>query len=144
MTHQPNACRGREQGFSLIELMIVVLIMGIIAAIAYPRYQQHVQNTRMATAQADLMELAQRLERHYSINNTYQVGGNDPDLSDAPWFDVSPRDGNVVAYNLGINNVTASSYTLTATPTGPQAGHRCGVLSLTHNGQRSAAEADCW
>lgn len=134
----------RLKGFSLIELMITVLIIGIIAAIAYPRYQVHVQNTRMATAQGELMELAQRLERQYSINNTYLVNGNAPDLSQAPWFNVSPREGNVVAYNLTITNAGANSYTLNATPTGPQAGHRCGTLTLTHNGQRNAAQADCW
>ncbi|MCC5810792.1 MAG: prepilin-type N-terminal cleavage/methylation domain-containing protein [Ectothiorhodospiraceae bacterium] len=134
----------QQSGFTLIELMITVMIIGIIAAIAYPRYQVHVQNTRMATAQGELMELAQRLERHYSINNTYLVNGNAPDLSQAPWFNESPREGNVVAYNLTITNAGANSYTLNATPAGPQVGHRCGTLTLAHNGQRNAAQADCW
>jgi len=64
-----------HRGFSLIELMIVVAIVGIIAAIAYPSYSNHVRETRRTTAQADLVELAQWMERQYSGDFSYLEGG---------------------------------------------------------------------
>lgn len=135
-------CQQRTSGFTLIEVMIVVVIIGIIAAIAYPAYTRHVQDTRMATAQADLMELAQWMERQYSLNNSFTglTTGNLP-------FSASPKDGNTTAYNLTLGNVTANTYTLTATPTGPQVGHGCGTLTLNQAGARTpdpATNPNCW
>ncbi|ONF44733.1 pilus assembly protein PilE [Marinobacter lutaoensis] len=127
-------------GFTLIELMIVVAIIGIIAAIAYPSYQEHVRKTRRATAQADLMELAQWMERQYAPDYSYLDGGNQPVLP----FTVSPRNGTAF-YNLSFSgNVTQNGFTLQAVPTGAQAADRCGTLTLNSAGSRSAAEADCW
>lgn len=139
----PKPVSRRSRGFTLIELMIVVVIIGIIAAIAYPSYTRHVQNTRMATAQGDLMELAQWLERQYTMNNTYlDEDGDVPDIpprfGDPP---VSPREGNPVAYTLSLA-ATASTFTLTATATGPQAGHQCSPLTLNQAGVRTPA--GCW
>jgi type IV pilus assembly protein PilE len=135
-----------QRGFTLIEVMIVVVIIGIIAAIAYPAYARYIQNTRMATAQGDLMELAQWMERQYSLNNSYLDGGAVPAVP--PAFGnppVSPREG-TAAYTLSLQ-ATDNTFTLTASPTGPQVGHWCGNLSLTHAGVRGATGADpseCW
>ena len=54
----------QNKGFTLIELMIVVAIIGILAAIAYPSYQEYVRRTKRTDAQADMMELANRLQRY--------------------------------------------------------------------------------
>ncbi|WP_018233035.1 type IV pilin protein [Thioalkalivibrio thiocyanodenitrificans] len=130
----------RNRGFTLIEVMIVVVIVAILGTIAYGAYTRHIQDSRVATVQGDLMELAQWVERRYSLNNSY-AGITTANLP----FSISPRNPNsTTAYNIALGNVTATTFTLTATPTGPQAGHRCGALSLDQAGQRTAAENDCW
>lgn len=133
----------QERGFTLIELMIVVAIIGIIAAIAYPSYMDQVQSTRRADAQGALVTFANAMERFYTQNNSYigADGGtstisNTLTAPDASVFaSVSPTDGNAV-YNLRIYNLTANSYELRAVPIagGPQAGD--GFLQLRSNGAR--------
>ncbi|MBI44014.1 type IV pilin protein [uncultured Marinobacter sp.] len=141
MTERKLGSAAREAaGFTLIELMIVVAIIGIIAAIAYPSYQEHVRKTRRSVAQADLMELAQWMERQYAQDYSYLDGGNAPTLP----FTVSPRSGTAF-YNLSFSgNVTQNAFTLQAVPTGAQSDDRCGTLTLDSAGTRGAAEADCW
>lgn len=130
--------RDRQQGFTLIELMIVVAVIGIILAIAYPAYQGNVEKTRRTTAQSEMMELAQALERYYTTNYSYVGAG----LS----FEYSPR-GTPAAeafYQFSLSGVSQNAYTLSATPQNAQAGERCGTLTLDQQGNRGAAETDCW
>ncbi|WP_189577481.1 type IV pilin protein [Marinobacter zhanjiangensis] len=137
---KPQAKAGN--GFTLIELMIVVAIVGILAAIAYPSYQSHVERTRRNLAQADLLELAQWMERRYSTTFDYRDGGGDPALP----FTTSPRNAaEPTAYNISFNGaVGRSDFELQAQPTALQNGDRCGTLTLNEQGTRGAAEADCW
>ena len=131
----------KNSGFTLIELMIVVAIIGILAAIAYPSYQNHVENTRRSVAQAELMELAQWMERRYTASYDYRDGTDAPDLP----FTTSPRDGNATFYNLSFQgSVTRNSFTLQAVPVGAQANDDCGTLTLDSSGSRGAAENGCW
>ena len=69
-----------HRGFTLVELMIVVAIVGILAAIAYPSYTQHVLKTHRRAAQACLLELAQWMERYYTSKMTY-AGASLPNTS---------------------------------------------------------------
>lgn len=132
----------QHSGFTLIELMIVVAIIGILAGIAYPSYLEYVARSRRADAMSSLHELAQAMERHYTVNGRYTAaGGAAPALP----FSESPRDGNARYYDLSFlpDSVSANTYTLRAVPKNAQAGDRCGTLNLTHTGLASGAQADC-
>ena len=104
---QPLPAR-RLAGFSLIELMIVVVIVGILAAIAYPSYTRYIQRSNEAEAQGQVMELASALEAHRAKNFSY----NGASIST-----LAPALDNNKHYTAGIalsNN--DQSYTITATP----------------------------
>ncbi|RTE64376.1 type IV pilin protein [Amphritea opalescens] len=129
----------KGKGFTLIELMITVAIIGILIAIAYPSYINYVRTAKRADAQANLVELSQWMERRFTVNGSYLASGAAPALP----FTKSPQDGTEVAYNLTVS-AARSSYTLTATPDGSQADDTCGTMSVTQTGAKTAAESDCW
>ena len=140
-----------SRGFSLIELMIAVAILGIITTIAVNSYQNSVRKARRADAKADLMELAQLLERNYTETNSFatNVSGNPVSLA----FTVSPQEGTAVYYNLRFStgSPTAQSYALEAVPNGPQEKDtRCLKLTLDHTGKKgidtsaTGTPAECW
>ncbi len=150
------------RGYTLIELMIVVAVIGILAAISYPSYIEQVQSSRRSDANGALMGLAAALERRFTTNGNYcDAGGaggsnscgaaaNDTG-SPSIYSTQSPVDGGTAAYNLTISAVTATTYTLSATRTGPQTGDRCGTLTLTNTGVKGITGADagvvwqdCW
>ena len=132
----------RQKGFTLIELMIVVAIIGLLAAIAYPSYQSYVEKTRRGQAQADLLELVQLMERRYSNGFDYRkADGSAPDLP----FTVSPREGNPAAYDISFSGtVTANTFTLQAEPRPIQSGDDCDTMTIDEQGNRTAAATDCW
>jgi type IV pilus assembly protein PilE len=134
----------KQAGFTLIELMIVVGIVGILVAIAYPAYQDQIRKTKRADAEAGLTELAQFMERFYTSNGRYVDGGGAPP---ALPFTQTPKDENAKAYNLSLSAVNATSFTLQAVPIGAQAADSCGTLTLTNTGQKGAsggAVSTCW
>lgn len=139
-----------QKAFTLIELMVTVAIVGILAGIAYPSYQDSVMKSRRADAKGALLGFANAMERRFTETNSYlgagAAGGNTgtPTIFSA----TSPVDGGTPYYNLTINAATASTYTLNAAPTGVQANDKCGTLSLTQTGARGISTAipvtDCW
>lgn len=129
-------------GVTLIELMVVVAIVGILAAIAYPSYQRHVARTNRGVAAACLSQYAQFMERYYTTNLTY-VGA-------APVLGCRLENNLNLRYTIAVSNLAQGTYTLQATPIGTQASvdTRCGTLILDQSGARTvsgaAAVTECW
>ncbi len=147
--------RTSQAGFTLIELMITVAIIGILAAIAYPSYTQYVQRANRAEARSLLLENAQFLERNYTTANRYDQtsAGTTVDSAALPRTQ-SPVNG-TAKYDLTVEMGTApaQSFTLSATPTstGPMSADACGTMTLTNAGLQGAAGqtsgaivAECW
>ena len=137
---------GRVRGFTLLELMIVVAIVAVLAAIALPSYRDFILRANRADAKAIMLETAQFMERFYTTNNTYVTPAN-PTTKDVPTgFKVSPKPGaGPVKYNLSFTAApTASVYVIQAVPLAPQDADKCGTLTLSNTGVQTAAVADCW
>lgn len=134
----------RQKGFTLIEIMIVVAIVGILAALAIPAYQDQVASSRRADAQGALMGLAQAMERSYTENGTYLGLAESGNNTGAPTIfpDEAPIDGATKFYDLTISAATASSYTVRATPKNAQAGD--GNLELDSTGAKRWGSKTCW
>lgn len=123
------------RGFTLIELMIAVAIIGILASIALPAYQQYVLRANRADAQAILMETVQYMERYFTTNNSY---------ADAPLLtNQSPKTG-TAKYIISFTAQSAASYTLQAAPQGGQTADACGTLSVDQTGATTPGGAGCW
>jgi type IV pilus assembly protein PilE len=132
----------KVKGYTLIELMIVIAIIGVIAAFAYPSYTNHVVRSKRADGMAALMNAAQAMERYKTNNFNYNVGD---DIS-VVFASRVPVDGPAADayYTLSVdNNGAGTEYTLTATPTGSLLGKEQ-PLTLTHTGQRGWGSKTCW
>ena len=140
-----------QQGFTLIEVMIVVVMIAILASIALPSYESYMRKTRRIDAKNSLLDLAMRQEKFYSINNKYSATASDLGYSALPY--AVPSSNNNSYYDLSITLSTdTQSYTATATPKGPQLNDaECYAYTLANTGQRgnvkgstTLAPEKCW
>ncbi len=136
----------RVSGFTLIEMMITVAIIGILAAIAYPSYTEYTMKSRRTEAKSCLMELAQFMERLYATNATYLDDGQAPTL---PTLSCTTSLSGHYALSFS-GTPTRTSYTLQAIPQGSQASKdtKCGTLTLNQAGAKTESGtgtvSDCW
>lgn len=133
----------RVSGFSLIELMIVLAIIGLLAGVAYPSYTEYVLKTKRTDAALALLEATQAMERCKSTQFSYANCELSARQAQSP----------EKLYTLALSPApTASSYTIVATPQAEQASDTdCATISINHLGNRTstpgAADADtngCW
>ena len=142
-----------QRGVNLIELMIVVGIISVLAAFAYPSYTRYVADARRADCAGGLVGVANAMERHYSVTGSYlgAAAGGANTGAPAVFGTACPIDGGEATYNLTISAATVSTYTLQAAPTGRQATDRCGTLTLSNTGVKGVQGAQsgndwesCW
>ena len=148
-----------QLGFTLMELMVTVAIMGILSSIAIPSYQDSVKKSRRADVEAVLLGIANSMERHFTEKNNYcDVGGGAGSAvtgcgtaaldTGAPSVDYTIPTETASFYTVTISAATSSSYTLKAAPAGAQTGDKCGDLTLKHTGEKNISTSvnlsECW
>ena len=134
-----RAHRRHLLGFTLIELMITVAVIGVLSAVALPSYQEYINRQRRADAQIQLMAAQLWMERFYSVNLRYDQdsGGTAVSIANQPFVTSPPAGGGTAQYNISLTTTARNAYTLTATRAGSMASDACGNFTLTNTGQKS-------
>ncbi|MBI2734364.1 MAG: type IV pilin protein, partial [Aquabacterium sp.] len=134
----------------LIELMIVVAIIGILGALAYPSYTSSIARGRRAEAQKLLLEASQFMQRFYVANNNYADANGKPPELPATLSSTKSSSGATV-YDITVATANQTGYTLKATPNSSSvmARDECGTFVLESSGRRtlegsSKTAGDCW
>lgn len=129
----------KAAGFTLLELMIVVAVVAILSAIAYPSYQQYVVKARRTAVAGCLQQHAQTMERYYTTNLSYSGAPNPVCEADLTPF-----------YNVGyVAAPQPRTFTVQAVPTARQKDAKCGTLTIDARGVRgksgtAATAGECW
>jgi type IV pilus assembly protein PilE len=137
----------RHAGFSLVELLVVLVIMGVLSAVALPAYTRYVQRGHRTEAMAALLESQHFMERYYSANGQYLSPANAVPLLPQRLQGI-PSQG-TVRYQLSVREATLNSYVLQAVPEGSMSGDVCGSLTINQTGLRgmlnsTRSVAECW
>ncbi|HEX8963610.1 MAG TPA: type IV pilin protein [Rhodocyclaceae bacterium] len=142
MTRNYSKPAQRAAGFTLIELLVAVVVVGILAAVAWPSYQDSMRKSHRADAQALLMDIAQQEQRYFLDARAY-----------APMATLNPTIPTSVSnyYDTPVVTIPAGatpptfSISIAPTATGSQAGDSCGTLTLDSSGNKtSSSGSNCW
>ncbi|MFQ3175859.1 MAG: type IV pilus assembly protein PilE [Psychromonas sp.] len=129
----------KKKGFTFIELLIVIAIIGMLTAIAFPSYQEHIRTANRIVAQLTLTKLAQQFERTSARQGKYPKGDDADEIIDA----TAPPD----SYTLSVvSDADAGTFTIAATPIAGSVndGDKCGDLSINQAQQTTPTSNDCW
>jgi type IV pilus assembly protein PilE len=155
MMHLPSIGMAfrKQRGITLLELMIVVGIIAVVSAFAYPSYTQYIVNTKRAVATSVLLQVADRQQQFFIDNKQFTNDMTDLGFAADPLIlkddgtDTNAADGDAV-YSIALSNVVAVGYTVTAAPLYGQATRDtdCASLTLDQAGVRgnSAGGDKCW
>ena len=139
----------RQDGFTLLELMITVVIIAILASMAYPSYQEYVAKSRRATLVGLLQQGQQWMERFYTENYRYDQNSTGTAVTDASqfpsWFSVSPKPGDGGAvYDIAVTAGSRDAYSIKATrkPGTGMANDRCGDYVIDQYGRKKLENYD--
>ena len=145
--------RNRQRGMNLIELLVVVAIVGMLAAVAYPSYVQHIVDTKRTASRSVLLQVADRQQQFFMDNKTYAADltnlgyGANPLVVADDGREVASGDADSV-YSISLSNVAVTTYTITAAPLNGQLSRdtHCGSMTLNQSGNRSqtGSGTDCW
>ena len=143
----------RQAGFTLIELMIVIIVVAILAAFAFPQYRDYVIRSNRAVAKSLLLQVADRQEQFFTDRKTYADDMTDLGYPAAANFTVDRAARSAAGasgdsiYRITLTNAGATTYTLTATPLNGQLDDaECATMVLNQAGQRTSTPdgGDCW
>lgn len=147
--------RPSMRGFTLIELMIVVAIAGVLAALAYSSYSKSVMKAHRSDVKTALLDLASREERYFSLNNQYANSfttlGFSNSTSSGTKLDIDNSSG-VAVYTITLSQTTTQDWSAVAAPQNSQSGDSCGSYNLSNLGNPSVTPpsgssdttATCW
>lgn len=145
--------RSRSAGFTMIELMIVVVIIGILAAMGYPSYRGYVVRTQRGVAKAAMVQVLDRQAQFFVDNKVFATNltnlgfGTNPFAIDRKGKEIATSSTDRI-YNIQLSGASATSFILQAVPQLKQATEdsACGTLSITNEGIRSVSGSgtNCW